>query len=435
MSLVDGSPVYRVHTADAEGWMTGSALVPRDSAAPRVWEVDDGAGAFSPDGDGTQDAIDVSVRLSEAATWTMRVVDGDGDTLGRSEGSSDTASIRWAPAAGSVRDGTYRWVLEATDGWANGPLRDDGNLTVDTVAPEVAVGGDADAVPQFSPNGDGAGDTVAFNVASSEPGSVTATIRDAGGETADHVALSVGTSAGTLAWDGRDGDGAYVPDGRYTLAFAARDRAGNHGPAVTRTVAVYAALAGTDASRDVFFPQDGDALASTTTFSFRLRSAATVSWSVVDASGAVVRTIKDAAALGAGTHAFAWNGRTDAGAMVPRGTYRTRVSATDGTFTATQAATVTADAFRITVSDTTPARGRKLTVTAASAETLDAAPRLRVWQPGISGWTVTIKKVDTRLYRITVTLRSSGTGTLKLRVTADDDGGRTQASYRYLPLH
>ena len=94
-----------------------------------------------------------------------------------------------------------------------------------------------------------------------------------------------------------------------------------------------------------------------------------------------------------------------------------------------------ADAFRISVSDTTPGRGQRVTVTATSAETLDRAPRLRVYQPGIAAWSVTMRKIDTRVYRITVTLKSSRTGTLKLRVSALDDGGRAQTSNRYLPLH
>ena len=36
---VDLSPIYRVHTTEVEGWMIGSALLPRDSTAPRVWEI------------------------------------------------------------------------------------------------------------------------------------------------------------------------------------------------------------------------------------------------------------------------------------------------------------------------------------------------------------------------------------------------------------
>ncbi len=230
-------------------------------------------------------------------------------------------------------------------------------------------------------------------------------------------------------------DGAYVADGPYTLDFVAKDRAGNRSEAQPRSVAVYAALASTASSRPVFFPQDGDNLSSTTAFSFRLRSAATVSWTVQNAAGTVVRTIKAGEALAAGAYAFTWNGRNDAGAMVPRGTYRTVVTATDGTYSATQKATVVADAFRIVVSDSTPGRRQRITVTATSAETLDRTPRLRVYQPGIAAWSVTMRKIDTRVYRITVTLKSSKTGTLKLRVSALDDGGRAQASYRYLPLH
>jgi hypothetical protein len=111
------------------------------------------------------------------------------------------------------------------------------------------------------------------------------------------------------------------------------------------------------------------------------------------------------------------------------------VTATDGTYHTTQKATVVVDAFRIVVSDSTPGRRQLVTVTATSADTLDRTPRLRVYQPGIAAWSVTMRKIDTRVYRIAVTLKSSRTGTLKLQVSALDEGARAQASYRYLPLH
>jgi len=432
---VDLSPIYRVHTSEIEGWMIGSALLPRDSTAPRVWEVSDGTGAFSPNGDGSQDTHKVSARLSESARWTMRVLNGAGDQLARAEGISDEASITWAPPKGSIPDGTYHWALRATDGWDNGPLEADGPIVVDTTRPAVTLGAAADVVPQFSPNGDGSGDTVGFAVGASEPGSVIAAVRDRTDRVVDYASTSVGTAGGTVTWDGRTKDGAYVADGTYTLGFVARDRAGNQSEAQPRSVAVYAALGSTASSRSVFLPQDGGSLGETTVFSFRLRASATVSWTVVNTAGAVVRTIKIGEALTAGSHSFTWDGRDDAGVLVPRGTYRTVVTATDGTFAATQKATVVADAFKIDVSDTTPGRRQRLTVTATSAEALDTAPRLRVGQPGISAWSVTMRKVATGVYRITVTLKSSRTGTLELRVSALDDGGRAQESYRYLPLH
>ena len=430
-----GSPIYRIHAGEVEGWMTGASLTPRDSAAPRVWEVEDGTGAFSPNGDDSQDAMGISVRLSESAAWTMRIVDGDWDERARFEGSGDTAAVSWAPAADSVPDGTYRWVIEATDGWGNGPLQDDGTFLVDTARPDVSVTDAEGEPPLFTPNGDGTTDTIRFAVGASEPGSVTATVRDAGDGTVDHVTTAVSGSTGSITWDGRDEDGSYAADGTYTVRFVAKDRAGNRSEAQDRTVNLYGSLGFVAGSRTVFFPQDGDAMSASTDLKFRLGSPATVSWSVRNAAGDVVRTIHAEEALGAGTHVFTWDGRDDNGATVPRGTYRSVVSATDGALGATQALSVVADAFRIEVSDTTPGRGQKLTVTATSAEVLDAAPTLRLYQPGIGAWTVTMKKIDTRVYRVTVTLKKSGTGTMKLRVAANDDGGRWQASYRSLTLH
>jgi flagellar hook assembly protein FlgD len=434
-SWVDGSPIYRISSGEVEGWMAGSSLRPRDSAAPQTWEVDTGAGTFSPDGDGTGDTLEVRVRLSEPADWTLRIRDADGDVLDRADGESGTASIAWTPEPGSVAEGTYRWTLEATDGWGNGPLEDDGTVEVDLTAPDLAVDGDPDAIPLFTPNGDGSGDTVRFAVATGEPGTATATIRDAADEVVRRVTGSLGSGGMTLTWDGRDDDGTEVPDGEYRVNLTARDRAGNRSEAVVRHVAAYGALSRSAASASAFFPQDGDGIGNRVTLSFRLHDPAHVTWTVQDADGDVVRTLRTEAPLDPGTHSATWDGRTDDGAMVPRGTYRSVVTATDGTYAATQRVSVTADAFRISASDATPRRGQKLTVTAVSAEALDGAPRLKVYQPGRSAWAVTMKKVESRVYRVTIELRSGSTGTLRLRVSADDDRGGTQSSSLSLPIH
>ena len=423
-----------MHTTDVVGWMTDSALTPRDSAAPRVWEVDTGAGTFSPNGDGTQDTLPISIRLSEPSDWTLEVRDGAAHAVATFTGTSDTASGTWAPAAGSVPDGTYHWTVEATDGWGNGPLEDQGDLVVDTTPPDLSLADAEGQVPQFTPNGDGVSDTVRLAAGSSEPGSVLATVRDGADQVVDHLGATV-TGSTILSWDGKTQAGAWAPDGTYSLAIQAVDRAGNRSEAQVRTVNAFGALGFVDTSREVFYPQDGDALAGTTVLSFRLRSAATVDWTIQDSDGAVVRTVRSGAALEAGTQSFTWNGRNDAGAFVARGTYRSVVTASDGTFSATQRVTVVADAFRIVASDTTPARGQKITVTATSAENLDTAARLRIYQPGVSDWSVAMTKLDARTWRVTVTLKSGSTGTLRLRVAAEDSHGVAQASILRLPLH
>ena len=433
-SSVDGSPIYQVTTDGVDGWMTGSSLIPRDSAAPQVWEIDDGTGALSPDGDGSGDSLHLAVRLSETASWTLRILDGGGAELRRTAGESNAADLTWAPSPGSVTEGTYRWTLRATDGWGNGPLSDEGTVTVDLTSPDAVVAEPEDVVPVFSPNGDNVGDSVGFTVEASEPGSVLATVRDEANGIVDEVATSLGSSAAAIAWDGRDDDGAFVPDGEYQVAFVATDRAGNQSHAQVRTVAVYAALGNVTASKPAFYPQDGDSLGRKVKLSFRLRDAARVGWTIEDGNGAVVRTLKVDDALGVGTYDFAWDGRDDDGAFVARGTYRSVVTATDGTYGATQQATVVADAFRITVSDTTPVRGQRLKVTAISAERLSRLPKLRIYQPGAKAWTVTMKHVSGKTYRATVTLKSGLEGTMRLRVTGWDKHGSRQRSNRYLPI-
>ncbi len=96
---------------------------------------------------------------------------------------------------------------------------------------------------------------------------------------------------------------------------------------------------------------------------------------------------------------------------------------------------VVADAFRIAASDATPARKQRLTVTATTAEGLEQAPRLAVYQPGIGVWRASMTRVSSGVFRVTITLRSSGTGTLRLKVVGTDNDGSTQSSSLSLPLH
>jgi flagellar hook assembly protein FlgD len=436
----DGSAIFAVSTLDGtlSGFMLGSSLVPRDSLGPAVWTVDDGTSAFSPNGDGSQDAYSLNVGLSESSSWSLAIGDGNGNTFATQGGSGTTASIAWPGIVGdrAVADGTYHWTLQAADAWANPVLTRDGTFVVDTQAPTVSgLTALANAVPTFTPNGDGYQDAVGFSVSASESGSILGTARNAGSEVVAQFAVGTGPIGTTLAWNGRTDAGTYAPDGLYEVQIAAKDRAGNVGQPQTQAVAVYGSLGFVKASKAVFFPQDGDRYAPTTTFSFTLANAATVDWTIVNAAGATVRTVKAAEALAAGSYAFAWNGRTDSGAFVPRGTYSAVVHATNGSQGSSQAIAVLADAFKIAVSDTTPARRQRITVTTTAAETLSSAPTVTIYQPGIGSYSVTMTRVSAGVYRAALTLKSSSTGRLRVLVTGRDAARHSQNSSLYLPLH
>jgi flagellar hook assembly protein FlgD len=436
-----GVAVVQVSGLDAAitGYVAASDLKPRDSRAPMIRTIDDGAGALSPNDDGRGDTITLKVALSEVAAWRLTFSRPGGPALAETTGSGTAVAATWnGLAAGApVADGSYAWTLTAVDGWNNAMAPRTGSVTVDTIAPAISAVTPADGSPAvtFSPNGDGKSDAVAFGFSVNEAGAVDASVVDAAGATVRRFSAGANAGAAAISWDGRNTAGQYVADGLYKVTLAPRDRAGNVGAGVDRTVGVYGSLRNVVAAPALRYPQDRDRLSPTTTLSFVLARPATVSWKVVNAAGQeVLRPMPDGA-LAAGTYSFTWNGLNSAGAMVPVGRYTSVVSATDGSLGATLTAPIEFNAFSVKVSDTTPARGQTITITATSAELLNGVPSVRVMQPGIATWSVRMVRVTGVTYRVSIRLRASSRGTLTLRVAGYDTDGRFQATYLKLPLH
>ena len=421
------------------GFVAASNLTPRDSRAPMIRTIDDGAGALSPNGDGRQDSLALKMTLSEVAAWHLTFSSAGGPALAETSGSGTAVTATWNGLAGGtpVVDGSYTWTLTAVDGWNNAMAPRTGVVTVDTVAPAISAVTPADGSPAltFSPNGDGKSDSATFGFSVTEAGAVDATVRDTAGATVRRFSAAANRGLGTITWDGRNTAAQVVVDGLYVLALAPRDRAGNVGAAVERTVGVYASLARVVATPYLRYPQDRDRLAATTALSFVLARPATVTWKILNAAGGEVLRPYSSAALAAGTYSYTWNGLNAAGAMVPVGRYTSVVSATDGSLGATLTAPMELNAFSIKSSDTTPGRGQWITITATSAESLKAAPTLRVYQPGLGVWMVRMVRTTGLTYRVSIRLRASARGTLTLSVAAYDVDGRMQASYLKLPLH
>jgi flagellar hook assembly protein FlgD len=439
-ATTSGTPVFQVQGIDDEsivGWMAVADLVPRDSTAPKAWEVRTDRGAFSPNGDGRQDTLTVSATLSEAAWWRVRYwQDDELWWSGSGEGTEVSATWSGIRDGAQVPDGTYRWTLETSDGWGNSGEVEEGTVVVDTVAPTLASLSLAeDARVTFSPNADGRADSLAVAWETNEAGAVDTAIRNASGSWVRTMSTSATAGAGSTTWDGRSNSGGYVADGVYTVRMAPRDAAGNVGPYEYREVAVFAALSAVRASKTWFYPQDNDRLARYTTLSFKLARPATVTWQIRSRTGDVVYTRYQNAALAAGTYSFNWYGKNQAGAYVPGGIYSSVVEAVAGDLSITQAASMELNAFAFRVTDSTPARGQSITVTGISAEPLKGYVYLHVYQPGIGTWYVRMSKATSTSYKATIKLRSSSTGTMTLRISALDADGRWQASYLKLPLH
>ena len=199
---------------------------------------------------------------------------------------------------------------------------------------------------------------------------------------------------------------------------------------------VIGALRSVVSSRALFFPQDRDRLAPTTTLQYTLARPMTVTWTLRDAAGRIVITRLSEVAQAAGTYSWVFDGRRPDGSMLPRGRYVSHVVATDGVLLAAQAVGFEADAFTMKTSDSTPGRGQKITVTVVSAEGLSRSPRLHIYQPRISRWSVAMTKIAKGTYRVTFRLKSYGrTGNVSFKVVGFDTNGAKQSTTKVYPLH
>ena len=438
---VEGASLVQVEGLDDAsigGYMVAADLAPRDSSAPIVRALEPG-GPFSPNGDGQGDTTTISGRFTEAVSWTLRIRNAADVVLFETTGSGASFDTAWDGLVGGdpVADGIYKVSVSGVDGWDNAPAAATRSVRVDTVAPALeSVTPGADTTQWFSPNGDGFRDTVSVTATNGETGTLVVRVLDASAALVKKWTIDNDSAAQTLTWNGRNSAGAMAPDGTYTIRVTPTDLAGNSGDEVDRTVKLIAGLRSVASTRSIFFPQDLDALAKTTSLSFALARPMTVTWTVRNGAGQVVRTRLADTALPAGTQSWTFNGRADDGTMLPRGRYHSYVTATDGTLTATQSVWFDLEAFRFKLSDTTPGRGQSITVTVTSPETLSARPRMWIYQPGLARWTVLMTKTGTYTYKTTIRLKASGrAGTVALKVKGYDTKGGSQSTTVTYPIH
>ena len=171
------------------------------------------------------------------------------------------------------------------------------------------------------------------------------------------------------------------------------------------------------------------------TLLFTLARPATVTWQVTTAAGAAVRTLLTAAPLDAGTHALAWDGRTDAGELAPSGRYVSQVTVDDGTTITTEGTSVYSGGIRILASDTTPAAGQTVAITVVAVEALGTNPSVSVTQPGRSRVTYRTTKIGTATYRAMVKFAVGAAGAVTVRVAGVDRFGRAAVATIGYRLH
>jgi len=435
----DGQPVFAVATADGSrsGYMSATVLRPAQSGGP-VATAFSAPTLFSPNGDGRQDTFPVRATFKEPVTWQLTVVATNGSAVAALSGSGTMVDFAWDGQSNGtlLPDGTYSYRLAASDAWGHPPFKRTGTLRIDTLAPTLAHSSAAtDSPAVISPNGDGQFDTWTASFRLNEAGRVEAVVAQPDGTVVRNLSAADTGGQSALKWDARSDKGGGVADGRYTIVITGRDKAGNASRAETIPVTVYRALGVASGGPDLFYPQDGDALAPITAVGFNLLAEATVSVRIVDGHGAVVATLLEPTAAMAGYLSLPWAGLGSNGQMLPAGTYAAEVTATDGVLTNSVAIPLTLGAFRISTSTSVATRGNNLTITVVSAEPLGDSPRVTLTQPGFKARTVTMVPAGAMTYRVTTRIQRGGkAGKLSLKVTGSDVQGGINTSATSLTL-
>ncbi|MBA2557840.1 MAG: hypothetical protein H0V12_10940 [Chloroflexi bacterium] len=402
-----------------------SAVV--DTLAPSLDGPHLDRSALSPNGESLEITGQVG---ADALGWSLEV-ERPAVVVRSFVGAAPSVAVAWdgRDAAGApVPDGTYTVRLRTVD-QAGNAAEQSAIVAVDGTAPVAGLtttiaGFVTGSTPgSFSPDGDRVSDVASIAWTASERSA--AVLEISGPEGTGGVVRTVGFSprtGGSFTWNGRDGSNASVADGVYTLALRTTDGPGN-ASFTTGSLVVDRTLGFVTASPVVWHPSDGDRLASTSTFRFRLSASATTWLRVRSASGTVVRTAWIRQARASGQHAWRWDGRDRYGALVPDGRYTLEVVAMRSGVKRIARLTTTLGGFEINLSSTTPSVGQRLSVLARSAEPLSAAPIIVFAQSGRPvAKAVAVRQPDGR-YAVTFAVAAGGVGPATITVRGTDTGG------------
>ena len=326
----DGFYTYRIAAVDLAGNKTESVS--------RSFELNTGTteviltarpDAFSPNGDGVQDAITftpVVKSRSPVISYTLTIKNASGQAV-RTTGARNAlpATLSWngqTDGGSPAPDGFYTAHLDTVSQNGSESKVATQPFELDTVPPSVTAQA---GYLVFSPEGDGQKDTLPLTIATSKEqrwtGAFTALTGSARGNVVKTI-VRENAAVESFAWDGTDEAGNVVPDGTYRFTLACTDAAGNKAQADIQgiTVDVRPTRAWATAELDAFAP-NGDGVADTQRFAFTVQlNEGIESWdyTVADGNGRAVKTWRGTAEGGRVQPipaSLQWDGRNDSGSV------------------------------------------------------------------------------------------------------------------------
>ncbi|MDR0456524.1 MAG: OmpA family protein [Treponema sp.] len=224
----DGEYTYELYAIDQAGNAGRSnTLRFRMSTVDTPVMITTDLRAFSPNGDGVKDAINLNpqIQVKEGiVSYRVEVQDNAGRAVRTFEGQGmPPAAISWngrTTANTPAPEGQYKARLELRYEQGNQPSAVSLPFELDITPPKGSVSAPYTA---FSPNGKRA--VIPFNVKTEADDEWEAVITGAGGRRVK--TWNWKGAAPEIVWDGKDAAGNAAPDGTYQLSLESTDLAGN----------------------------------------------------------------------------------------------------------------------------------------------------------------------------------------------------------------
>lgn len=366
----DGTYTMRAVATDTLGrWKQATISVIVDNLAPviGVVTVDPSATAATPTGFVTNGNGDVNtVSLTPAVTeanpylWNVEIWDGDktatdtalvyvSDDFAVASGGAPIA-FAWdgnASDSADVDDGTYYYYLVARDEAGNGSFASQGQLIVDSQAPQLSA-----SKPYLSQDG---GD-IALEASATDTvlgiDRVVFEYKRTGAAVYSEIEVteSAGSYVGT--WSTGDGD-----NGGYLWRFTAYDKAGNATSTAETAMKIINAASSISNVSDTYDPftitGNGDKTVNSVSFDVDMGYAEDFDWDVEisDASSTVLMTYSGFVTAASETHhaiaSGTWQGEISGGGTATEGIYSYEITVTPDATGSEQAGEWTGGAIRI----------------------------------------------------------------------------------------
>ena len=331
----DGEYFIRATVSFGDYQKSQEAKIVIDGRPPQVFISSD-KGDVSPNGDGINDSAILKMTVTDysptvdaylLAYRNGRLIDSPWKERGLPTGM-EREYVWNGKVDGLVYDGSYRFVLRATD--------DCGNLG--TGSCEVVVDSQPPLIDDFqvsntifSPNGDGRKDLLMANFKLRDEGSGLNTIEveviDGNGLYFSLPAYNLSLNAFSVTWSGKDNASQPVPDGKYWLKVTAVDKAGNRAT-ISNSIevdTVFPVISAATAEPNPFTPNN-DGVKDTTTFKGHFSELVESNIMVYNEEGQLFRELRP---LSMGSYlSLPWNGQGEHGEVIG-GNYSYTISAED----------------------------------------------------------------------------------------------------------